>query len=257
MSWQPQEIELSSDRSSFLAVYDSLGTGVPIGGGASYQCNDTAMGFILDLPAIKPAVLIQSTQVSFPLTADYPVFEATFPQATTAGNLLIAIFTAQFSSALFQMACTDSTLVSWNAVFPTNGHVPGESNTLQVFLAIGVGGKPTVSLTQIGLPPTYSDMTAGSVVLLEYSGPNGTVAEYSSNYTVGGPNTVVLSDLATGEGDLLFQAISIMPACPNPNVVPIGGGFVSPPPSNVIIPPQNLGAISLPFCFSEKCRIFE
>jgi hypothetical protein len=258
MPWTPQEIGLSPDDSCFLAVYDSLGTGSPVGGGASYQCNVTCMGFMLNLPAIKPAVLLQSTQVVYDFNAgEYHTFSATFTNPTTPGSLLIAIFTAQFGSALFNMGCTDSTLVSWNNVFPTNGHVPGESNTLQVFIAIGVGGQPTVTLTQIGLLPTYSNMTTGSLVLLEYSGPNGTVAEYTSNFNVGGPATLTLSPLATNPGDLLFQAISLMPACPNPNVVPIGGGFVAPPPTNIMIPPQNLGVVSLPFCFSNKCVIFD
>lgn len=254
MSWNPQEIGLSSDNTSFLGVYDSLADGSSIGGGASYQCNDTAMGFILVLPAIKPAVLLQSTQASFTINSGigYPTYSAQFSNPVSPGSLLIAIFTSTFLSSLFDVTCTDSTFLGWSHPYPTNGHVPGESNSLQVFLAIAVGGQPTVTITQTG----FSNMTAGSLVLLEYSGPNGTVAHDPQNFNVGGPATLTIAPSLTSAGDLLLMAISIMPACPNPNVLPFGGGFVAPPPTNIMIPPTNLGVISLPFCFSEKCRIF-
>jgi len=255
VSWQPQEIGVSSDQSCFLGVYDSIGTGVNVAGGASYQCNDTAMGFILELPTIKPpAVLLQSTQVSFVFNGGvgYPEYQATFTNPVSPGSLLVAIFTSTFLSSLFDVAISDSTFLGWAHPYPTNGHVPGESNTLQVFIGIAVGGQPTVTITQTG----FSNMTAGSLVLLEYSGPNGTIANQNSGFNVGGPATLVLGSIPTSPGDLLFQAISIMPACLNPNVVPVGGGFVAPPPSFPRIPTNNVPIQNLPFCFSEKCRIF-
>lgn len=254
MAWNTQTQNIAGDNSSYLGVFDSIGDGSMIGGGASYLCNDTAMGFILDLPAIRPAVFVQATQVSFNFNAGgYPTYAATFPATVQSGNLLIAIFTSTFLSSLFDVAISDSTLLGWSHPFPTNGHVPGESNSLQVFLAIAVGGDPTVTITQTG----FSNMTAGSLVLLEYSGPNGTISGNHSGFTIGGPNTLVLGDVSTGSGDLLFQAISIMPACPVPGVTPIGGGIVSSPPGpGNRIPPDTLPVISLPFCFKKQCRIF-
>ena len=88
MAWNTQTQNIAPDNSSYLGVFDSIADGTDIGGGASYQCDDTAMGFLLDLPATKPAVFVQSTQVSFNFdVVGYPQFQATFTNPVTSGNL--------------------------------------------------------------------------------------------------------------------------------------------------------------------------
>jgi hypothetical protein len=253
MSWNPEEIKQAPDGSSYLGLWDSAGTGNPISGGASYVCVDTGMAFMLDLPVIAGKyALLQSTQVSFPF-GDYAEYQAQFTSPVQPGSLLIAIFTSEFQSSLFNVAISDSTFLGWTAPFPTDGHVPGESNSLQVFLAISVGGQPIVTVER---NPLFSDMTNGSLILLEYSGPNGTIAEQATGFLLGG-GTITLGPLATSPGDLMLLAVSIMPACPNPDVQTFGGGFVAQPPTSVRIQPNSLPVVSLPFCFTEKCRLFD
>lgn len=257
MSWNTLSQLLSADNSSYLGLFGSIGDGSMIGGGVTYLCNQTAMGFILNLPvASPPVVLKQITQVAIQIPGGpYPTYSATFPNPTTPGNLLVAVFTSTFLSSLFDVAISDSTFLGWSAPYPTNGHVPGESNTLQVFLAISTGGTPTVTITQTG----FSNMTAGSLILFELQGPNGTIAFAPSAFHVGGPATLTIAPTPTNPGDLMLMAISLMQACPIPGITPFGGGttIVSPPGPGNRIPPNSLPVISLPFCFSEKCRIFE
>lgn len=225
MSWRTVLEKLAPDISSYLGVFDSIAQGVPTGGGASYACNETIMGFVLDLPA-GPWTLKQVTgiNVALNIAPGYTTMETAFTSATTPGNLLVAVFTATFLSSLFNVSIADTTGRTWNAPYPNNGHVPGESNTLQVFLATSAGGTPDVTITQFG----FSNITRGALILMEYEAPTGTITDDPSAFLVG-PGTLTIPNATTAAGDLLLQAISIIPACPVPNVSPIGGG-VAPPP---------------------------
>lgn len=223
MAWRTVLEKLAPDISSYLGVFDSIAQGIPTGGGASYACNETIMGFVLDIPG-GPWTLKQATGLNLLLAGGPYTHIADSFAATTPGNLLIAVFTATFLSSLFNIAIADSTALAWTAPYPDNGHVPGESNTLQVFLAISGGGAPTVTITQTG----FSDITRGALILLEYQGPGTVITSDPSAFLVG-PGTLTIPNATTALGDLLLQAISIIPACPVPNVSPIGGG-VAPPP---------------------------
>lgn len=226
MAWRTILEKLAPDISNYLGVFDSIAQGVPTGGGASYACNETIMGFVLDIPG-GPWTLKQATGVNLSLAGGpYTHFSDSFA-ATTPGNLLIVVFTATFLSALFNIAISDTTALAWTAPYPDNGHVPGESNTLQVFLAISGGGAPTVTITQTG----FSDITTGAMILLEYQGPGTTITSDPSAFLVG-PGTLTIPNATTALGDLLLEAISIIPACPNPDVSPIGGGIAPPPISS-------------------------
>lgn len=227
MAWRTILEKLAGDVSSYLGVFDSIATGVPTGGGASYACNEVIMGFTLDLPG-GPWTLVQATGVNLIEAAGpFTHFSATYGQAVKPGSLLVAVFTATFLSALFNTHVTDTTLLTWTGPYPDNGHVPGVSNTLQPLLAIATGGTPTVTVTQTG----FSDITRGALILLEYQGPSGLITSDPSAFLVG-PGTLTIGNAATAAGDLLLMAISIIPACPLPDVVPMGGG-VAPPPFNV------------------------
>jgi hypothetical protein len=224
VAWRTILEKLAPDISNYLGVFDSIAQGVPTGGGASYACNETIMGFVLDIPG-GPWTLKQATGVNLNFNAGgYASIADAFGAATTPGNLLIAVFTATFLSALFNVAIADSTSLAWSAPYPDNGHVPGESNSLQVFFAISGGGTPTVTITQTG----FSNITTGALILLEYQGPGTTITDDPSAFLVG-PGTLTIPNATTASGDLLLEAISIIPACPNPDVSPIGGG-VAPPP---------------------------
>jgi hypothetical protein len=224
VAWRTVLEQIPPDDSNYLGVFDSIATGVPTGGGASYTCNSTIMGFVLDLPA-GPWTLRQRTGVSLTFNAGgYPQIQATFPAAVLPGSLLIAVYTGIFQASLFNLAIADSTLLAWAAPYPTNGHVPGESNTLQVFLATATGGRPTVTISQTG----FAAITTGSIQLLEYVGPSGVITSDPSNFLVGGP-TLTIPNATTAAGDLLLMAISIIPACLHPDVVPHGGGIAPPP----------------------------
>jgi hypothetical protein len=224
VAWRTILEQIPGDDSNYLGVFDSIAQGVPTGGGASYTCNSTIMGFIIDVPA-GPWTLKQRTGVSLTFNAGgYPDIVATFPAPVTPGNLLIAVYTGIFQASLFDLAISDSTLLAWGHPYPTNGHVPGESNTLQVFLAIATGGTPTVTITQTG----FAAITTGSIILLEYEGPSDVITSAPSAFLVGGP-TLTIPDATTALNDLLLMAISIIPACLHPDVTPTGGG-VAPPP---------------------------
>ena len=225
MAWRTVLEKLAADISSYLGVFDSIAQGVPTGGGATYSCNETIMGFVLDLPP-GPWTLKQVTgiNVALNIAPGYTTMQTAFTSPTTPGNLLIAVFTATFLSALFNVSIADTTGRVWSAPYPDNGHVPGESNTLQVFLATSAGGTPDVTITQFG----FSNITRGALILMEYEGPSGSITDDPSAFLVG-PGTLTIPNAATGSGDLLLQAISIIPACPNPDVIPHGGG-VAPPP---------------------------
>lgn len=212
------------DDSNYLGVFDSIAQGVPTSGGASYACNSTIMGFLLDLPP-GPWTLRQVTNGNLILNVGgYASISHAFAAPTLPGSLLIAVFTATFLASLFNMAIADSTALAWAAPYPTNGHVPGESNSLQVFLATSAGGTPNVTLTQTG----FANMNTASLTLLEYVGPSGAITSDPSAFLVG-PGSITMGPAATALGDLMLMAISIIPACPVPNVVPTGGG-VAPPP---------------------------
>lgn len=256
MSWNTiLETANPPSNSSYLGVFESLALGVPVGGGASYNCNSTIMGFILDLPGSGHQTLIQKIGKSIDFHNDfYTEIDLTFPNAVQPGSILIAVFTAIFGSSLFNVSCSDSTSRLWTNPYPTNGHVPGESNSLQVFIAGSAGGKPKVTITADTTPPN-DKITTASLILLEYSGPSGVISSDPSAFLVGGP-TLTIPNAANAPNDLLLQAISIIPACVNPNVQPIGGGFTAPPPPATRIPPNTLPIISLPFCHTDKCRIF-
>lgn len=224
MPWRTIKELLAPDVSNYLGVFDSIADGTPTGGGASYACNETIMGFVLDLPP-GPWTLQQAAGITLTFNAGgYFQFGIPFEKPTVPGNLLIAVFTGTFKASLFNIAISDSTFLSWTAPYPDNGHVPGESNTLQVFLATSTGGTPTVKITQTG----FADITTGALMLLEYSGPSGAITSDPSSFLVG-PGTLTIGDAATAAGDLLLMAISIIPACPNPDVVPKGGGIAPPP----------------------------
>lgn len=223
MAWRTVLEQIPPDDSNYLGVFDSIATGVPTGGGASYTCNSTIMGFILDLP--PGFTLLQRTGASLVFNAGgYADIQATFRRAVTPGSLLLAVYTGIFQASLFDLAIADSTFLAWAHPYPTNGHVPGESNTLQVFLATAAGGTPTVMITQTG----FAAITTGSIELLEYAGPSGVITSDPSAFLVGGP-TLTIGNATTAAGDLLLMAISIIPACLHPDVVPHGGGIAPPP----------------------------
>jgi hypothetical protein len=226
VAWRTILEQVPPDDSNYLGVFDSIAQGVPTGGGASYTCNSTIMGFIFDLPP-GPFKLIQRVGKSLTFNAGgYTEIDATFAP-TQPGNILVAVFTAIFQASLFDVAITDSTLLAWTAPYPTNGHVPGESNSLQGFVAVSAGGAPKVTITQTG----FANITTASLVLLEYQGPSGAIPSHPSNFLVGGP-TLTIGNATTALNDLLLMAISIIPACLHPDVAPTGGG-IAPPPFNV------------------------
>jgi len=250
LAWNTRLESLSADNYNYLGVFDSVATGVPTGGGANIACpNSTVMGFILDLP---PGGTIRQTAKASQVFngGGYASISASFSNPVDPSSVVIAVVSGIFQSSLFNLSCQDGVGNPLTGPYPDGGHVPGESNTLQVF--IGGGGDPGITVTQYGLSP----FTSPNLIIMEYAGLSGVITSHPSAFVISLPS-LTIGNATTSANDLLLMAIGIIQACPNPNVQPFGGGNVATPPGpGNRIPPNSLPVISLPFCFDSKCRIF-
>jgi len=176
MGWTSRAVAQAADLSSFLQLFDAVSTGAVTSGGATYQCNSILYGLMVAIKNLSAGPLTpalrQVKTFSSPFTpAGFASMSIPFDNSVLAGSCIVVLMDAQFLAPNAFISVTDNTGsdVPFICTTSNNGHIPGESQTFQLWYRPStVGGNVTVTV-QVKAGPNY---TAASMIIAEYTNLN-------------------------------------------------------------------------------------